>query len=624
MSDLLGLLEGIEKLAFKILVWIILIPKTLWRIITDPSWVPHYVQRELKQEKSPFDEHISPVFLLLIVGVIPAILTSFLPTLGVVLNSPAETEATLDRVLEFNAEATFISASASVTDEYRWYVEEILTGPTGELLEDDSGNLVYTEIYREIYNAFTDTTQIITPYGTTEQHGEESTIFYSGQSLNSSKDSFFYQFEKPGSYFVNVEVVRFTPDQLDTPLEEQFSFLAVHVPENPEEPVQIINTLAPAQDPKSNASKVQEFRALLTSETGILLALIFLMPPLLFAFATKILLGEKISENSLKENFYAQCYYFSPLSLAFWATVYALYFYTIDIFFYNYQYQLTMLLPVALASLWFICTETYALAIAGKTNAWKALLVALTCVVILGSVSTLSVLFLGLQDDLRKSIIWAYPLLFYVVLIALILIRAFDWVFGRKRVSVGDVILLISFLPSTIIFVGGNLLGMTFRTESPAPTAISSPISFIAYSDAAPRISEPSATAAIPAATSTLTASPAVVASPMTYTMQRGEFPYCIARRFDVHPAQLLAANGLADGQGVPPGTTLSVPQNHLPFPGNRSLSTHPTTYTVLAPDETLYSIACRFGDVEPSAIAYANGVSSDAALWIGQQLQIP
>ena len=53
-------------------------------------------------------------------------------------------------------------------------------------------------------------------------------------------------------------------------------------------------------------------------------------------------------------------------------------------------------------------------------------------------------------------------------------------------------------------------------------------------------------------------------------------------------------------------------------------LQNHPTTYTVVSSSETLYSIACKFGDVDPSSIAAANGLSVGAALTAGQQLSIP
>jgi LysM repeat protein len=109
---------------------------------------------------------------------------------------------------------------------------------------------------------------------------------------------------------------------------------------------------------------------------------------------------------------------------------------------------------------------------------------------------------------------------------------------------------------------------------------------------------------------------------PATYTLQEGEFPYCIARRFDVDPDQLLSLNGLVDGQTLYAGAVLKIPQSGT-FPGTRALRNHPTTYTASAGD-TIPGIACLFGDVDPSSIASANGLSVSAALTSGQQLSIP
>ncbi len=110
---------------------------------------------------------------------------------------------------------------------------------------------------------------------------------------------------------------------------------------------------------------------------------------------------------------------------------------------------------------------------------------------------------------------------------------------------------------------------------------------------------------------------------PKTYDLKPGEFPYCIARRFDVNPTELLSINGLAGGQIVRPGTTLKIPQTGNPFPGNRALLSHPTTYTVQG-GENIYEIACKFGDVSPDAIAFANGLTAPYSLSPGQQLYIP
>ena len=109
---------------------------------------------------------------------------------------------------------------------------------------------------------------------------------------------------------------------------------------------------------------------------------------------------------------------------------------------------------------------------------------------------------------------------------------------------------------------------------------------------------------------------------PATYTLQEGEFVYCLARRFDVDPAQILTLNGLSDGTTIYPGTVLKIPQSGS-FPGARALRNHPTTYTAAA-GETLYSVACKFGDVYPDAIATTNGLSVGATLTTGQQLSIP
>ena len=110
---------------------------------------------------------------------------------------------------------------------------------------------------------------------------------------------------------------------------------------------------------------------------------------------------------------------------------------------------------------------------------------------------------------------------------------------------------------------------------------------------------------------------------PASYTLQKGEFPYCLARRFNVDPDALLSLNGIGSGELVYPGTVLKIPQSGS-FPGTRALHTHPTTYTVSASDDTLYGVACYFGDVDPAQIAQANGISLSASLSSGQQLQIP
>jgi LysM repeat protein len=106
--------------------------------------------------------------------------------------------------------------------------------------------------------------------------------------------------------------------------------------------------------------------------------------------------------------------------------------------------------------------------------------------------------------------------------------------------------------------------------------------------------------------------------------LQKGEFPYCIARRFDVNPEELLSLNGITRGDIYYPNLTLKIPQTGNPFPPPRALRAHPTTHTVASSGETVYGVACVFGDVDPSAIAQANGISVSTTLTTGQQLSIP
>jgi len=110
---------------------------------------------------------------------------------------------------------------------------------------------------------------------------------------------------------------------------------------------------------------------------------------------------------------------------------------------------------------------------------------------------------------------------------------------------------------------------------------------------------------------------------PASYTIQKGEFAYCLARRFNVNPAELMAINGLGANTVLQPGTSLRIPQTGNAFPGERVLRSHPTTYTVRAND-TIYSIACYFGDVDPNGIAIANSLSAPYNLSSGQTIHIP
>lgn len=107
-----------------------------------------------------------------------------------------------------------------------------------------------------------------------------------------------------------------------------------------------------------------------------------------------------------------------------------------------------------------------------------------------------------------------------------------------------------------------------------------------------------------------------VTSKPGSYTLHEGEFPWCIARRFNVNPDELLSLNGLpSDGQTYYAGLALRIPATGNTFPGVRALKAHPASYVVQFGD-TIYSIACLFGDVDP--------VNIPGGLTTGATIQIP
>jgi LysM repeat protein len=120
-----------------------------------------------------------------------------------------------------------------------------------------------------------------------------------------------------------------------------------------------------------------------------------------------------------------------------------------------------------------------------------------------------------------------------------------------------------------------------------------------------------------------VTVPPPTPGVPATYTLQQGEFPYCIARRFNVNVGTLLSLNGLNSGSKPAAGFALKIPQDGVPFGSSRALHNHPTTYNVITND-TIYSVACYYGDVDPMVIAQVNNLQPPYTLTPGQSLNIP
>jgi len=71
--DLVKLIQSLQELVFEIVVWILLLPKTLFRALARPDLMVKYVNSELQKEpEKQFDDYVPPVLFFLLLAVIPA------------------------------------------------------------------------------------------------------------------------------------------------------------------------------------------------------------------------------------------------------------------------------------------------------------------------------------------------------------------------------------------------------------------------------------------------------------------------------------------------------------------------------------------------------------------------
>lgn len=110
---------------------------------------------------------------------------------------------------------------------------------------------------------------------------------------------------------------------------------------------------------------------------------------------------------------------------------------------------------------------------------------------------------------------------------------------------------------------------------------------------------------------------------PATYTLRAGEFPICIARRYNLDVISLLTLNNLSMDSQPKAGTKLRIPDAGTWNLGSRALRDHPTQYTAVSGD-TFYKIACLFGNLLPADIATKNGMDVDDKPSAGTVLDIP
>lgn len=70
--DILKIIQSLQDFMYELVVWVLLLPKTIFNAVIHPGWMVDYVNREWnKTADERFDEFLSPALFLLVVAVIP-------------------------------------------------------------------------------------------------------------------------------------------------------------------------------------------------------------------------------------------------------------------------------------------------------------------------------------------------------------------------------------------------------------------------------------------------------------------------------------------------------------------------------------------------------------------------
>lgn len=163
---------------------------------------------------------------------------------------------------------------------------------------------------------------------------------------------------------------------------------------------------------------------------------------------------------------------------------------------------------------------------------------------------------------------------------------------------------------------GTPLAGIVTQTPPDPSGATATPTPLIAVN----------ATATATLAVSTGVTTPVPLAGG-EYILRKDEFPFCIARRSGVNPYDLLKVSGLTSPDIYYEGLKLRIPQNSTwneADLGPRRLRTDHSYVVTGNGDTSVYGVACKYGAVDPAALAQANSISVDAKLTVGQTLSVP
>ncbi len=453
MNNINDFLNELEKLAYKILLWALFIPKTLLKIILDPNWVPNHIKQELsKDSKKAFDNYMSPVVLFIIVSLFPAIIiqTPISTTdFGMIFHEPKPYTENDMRNMVFTVEAKLSKSISKGFQKFRWEVWRVdqfdQNGNPTEITYgydrfhsikyfDEMLDLVENPSFTFVYGEIHDKANAAIPF-TLSNTGEP--ILKDNESNKSNvptletnivkdtfivKDNFNYHFDE-GEYQVRV----FT--EITTPL-NRFVFMDtiyitvlqdINLPMYYASDNMVIGEDLITSNTNTNSNIIDNFMNNLENKGTYFLALSFLSLPLLFSFGTKVT-NDSLSITGMQTSFYIQCYYLSPVATVFW----------VSLFLIVSSHQLTLIdfiailitwISIFLILLWFLNAEVSMIKYERGISTGKAWSILLMLVLILATGITLISFAIDDLDSLIKPSLTLYSLIAVGIWIAYIFKR---------------------------------------------------------------------------------------------------------------------------------------------------------------------------------------------------------
>jgi len=345
MIDLTKIIEGIEALAYALLMWILLIPKTLAKIVFHPAWAPGYVSEQLKEDaRSRFDDYLSPILLILLCSLIPFVYAYTTPRPAVAISGPMQAE--INKGVDFTATANFISRDGQYT--YEW------------------------------------------------GHWDGATYTMDGTWDSSQTTDFLtFTWSTPGWKTIAVTA---SNDKGESYYYEYDIFVV-----DPSQPASAQGTTINTASPKSGEAK--SWQSALEGMPGFLAALAFLSIPLLFSLAIEAFRGNPLTSSSLMRSFYVQCYFLSPFALAVWSFILGVEYFITPSEWLLYIFAAAVVLVMLLQ---LIRNEVLLIAAERRIHRGLAFWIILACLLVITLVA-LTIFFLsGNAEALRQSLGWFY------------------------------------------------------------------------------------------------------------------------------------------------------------------------------------------------------------------------